>query len=119
MPRGKTGRIHLSKTLLARLKRVRALAMDVDGVLTDAGMYYSETGDELKKFNTRDGMGIKMLQAAGLVTAIITKEKTAIVERRGRKLTIPEVYQGVDDKLLAITRLAKKHRMSMDEIAYI
>src|SRR5947209_6575399 len=103
MPPGKPIKPARSKTLLPRLKRVRLLAMDVDGVLTDAGMYYSETGDELKKFNTRDGMGIKMLQAAGLVTAIITKEKTAIVERRGRKLTIPEVHQGVDDKLSAIT----------------
>ena len=119
MPRGKTGRIHLSKTLLARLKRVRALAMDVDGVLTDAGMYYSETGDELKKFNTRDGMGIKMLQAAGLLTAIITKEKTAIVERRGQKLAIPDVEQGVDDKLLALTQLAQKHGLSLEEVAYI
>src|SRR6266704_2818919 len=105
MPRGKTGRIHLSKTLLARLKRVRALAMDVDGVLTDAGMYYSEAGDELKKFNTRDGMGIKLLQTAGIVTAFVTKEKTAIVERRGRKLSVPEVHQGVDDKLTVIVGL--------------
>ena len=86
-------------TLLRKLKRVRLVAMDVDGVLTDAGMYYSESGDELKKFNTRDGMGIKMLQAAGLVTAFITREKTAIVERRGQKLAVPEVHQGVDDKL--------------------
>ena len=60
------------------------LAIDVDGVLTDAGMYYSESGDELRKFHTRDGMGIKMLQAVGFVTAVITKEKTAIVERWGR-----------------------------------
>src|SRR5881628_2192206 len=77
---------HTGKATLARLRRVRMLAMDVDGVLTDAGMYYTESGDELKKFNTRDGMGIKMLQAAGLVTAFITREKTAIVERRGQKL---------------------------------
>src|SRR2546426_2399187 len=78
-------------TILRKLKRVRLVAMDVDGVLTDAGMYYSESGDELKKFNTRDGMGIKMLQAAGFVTAFITREKTAIVERRGQKLAVPEV----------------------------
>src|SRR5438874_1604571 len=118
MPRGKTGS-HLSKTLPARLRPIRLLAMDVDGVLTDAGMYYSETGDELKKFNTRDGMGIKMLQAAGLLTAIITKEKTAIVERRGQKLAIPDVEQGVDDKLLALTRIAKRHGLSLEEVAYI
>jgi 3-deoxy-D-manno-octulosonate 8-phosphate phosphatase (KDO 8-P phosphatase) len=95
------------------------LAMDVDGVLTDAGMYYSESGDELKKFNTRDGMGIKMLQAVGVITAFVTKEKTAIVERRGQKLAVPEVHQGIDDKLTDLTRLARKHGLTFAQIAYI
>ena len=101
------------------LRRVRLVAMDVDGVLTDAGMYYSESGDELKKFNTRDGMGIKMLQAAGVVTAFITREKTAIVERRGQKLAVPEVHQGVEDKLTDLTRLARKHGLTLAQVAYI
>jgi YrbI family 3-deoxy-D-manno-octulosonate 8-phosphate phosphatase len=95
------------------------LAMDVDGVLTDAGMYYSESGDELKKFHTRDGMGIKMLQAAGIITAFITKEKTAIVERRGKKLAVPEVHQGVDDKLTDLTRLVRKYGLTLAQVAYI
>src|SRR3989442_6338423 len=110
---------HTGKATLARLRRVRMLAMDVDGVLTDAGMYYAESGDELKKFNPRDGMGIKMLQAAGLVTAFITREKTAIVERRGQKLAVPEVHQGVDDKLAVLTTLAKKYGLTLDKVAYI
>ena len=105
--------------LQARLRGVRLLAMDVDGVLTDAGMYYSESGDELKKFNTRDGMGIKMLQAAGLVTAFITREKTAIVERRGQKLAVPEVHQGVDDKRVVLATLASKYGLTLDQVAYI
>jgi 3-deoxy-D-manno-octulosonate 8-phosphate phosphatase (KDO 8-P phosphatase) len=95
------------------------LAMDVDGVLTDGGMYYSEMGDELKKFNTRDGMGIKMLQLAGIVTAFITKEKTAIVERRGRKLAVPEVHQAADDKLSVLTRVIEKYGLNLKEVAYI
>jgi 3-deoxy-D-manno-octulosonate 8-phosphate phosphatase (KDO 8-P phosphatase) len=95
------------------------LAMDVDGVLTDGGMYYSEMGDELKKFNTRDGMGIKMLQLAGIVTAFITKEKTAIVERRGRKLAVPEVHQAADDKLPVLTRVIEKYGLNLEEVAYI
>jgi YrbI family 3-deoxy-D-manno-octulosonate 8-phosphate phosphatase len=95
------------------------LAMDVDGVLTDAGMYYSESGDELKKFNTRDGMGIKLLQAAGFVTAFITKEKTAIVERRGQKLAVPEVHQGIDDKLTDLTHLARKYGLTLEQVAFI
>src|SRR2546425_9679693 len=81
-----------------RLKKISMLAMDVDGVLTDAGMYYTESGDELKKFTTRDGMGIKMLQAVGLITAFITREKTAIVERRGRKVARPPGHPGREDK---------------------
>lgn len=107
------------KRIKATLAHVRMLAMDVDGVLTDAGMYYTETGDELKKFNTRDGMGIKLLQAAGLVTAFITREKTAIVERRGRKLAVPEVHQGVEDKLIEITRVARKYGLTLAQVAYI
>ncbi len=95
------------------------LAMDVDGVLTDGGMYYSETGDELKKFNVRDGMGIKLLQAAGFVTAFITREKTAVVERRGQKLAVPEVHQGVDAKLADLTRLVRKHGLTLEQVAYI
>src|SRR5712692_6431905 len=120
MPRSKTSAPkRLGRALQSRLAHVRMLAMDVDGVLTDAGMYYSESGDELKKFNTRDGMGIKLLQAAGLITAFITREKTAIVERRGQKLAVPEVHQGVDDKLALLTTLAQKYGLSLDQVAYI
>jgi YrbI family 3-deoxy-D-manno-octulosonate 8-phosphate phosphatase len=120
MPRSKTPAPKtLSRSLQAGLGKVRMLAMDVDGVLTDAGMYYSESGDELKKFNTRDGMGIKMLQAAGIITAFITKEKTAIVERRGQRLAVPEVHQGIDDKLTDLTRLARKHGLTLAQVAYI
>ncbi len=120
MPRSKTqAPKRLGRALQARLRSVRMLAMDVDGVLTDAGMYYTESGDELKKFTTRDGMGIKLLQAAGLVTAFITREKTSIVERRGQKLAVPEVHQGVDDKLAVLTTLAKKYGLSLDQAAFI
>src|SRR2546427_3365043 len=120
MPRGKTQPpTRLGRALQVRLRRVQMVATDVDGVLTDAGMYYSESGEELKKFNTRDGMGIKLLQAAGLVTAFITREKTAIVERRGQKLAVPEVHQGIDDKLAMLTTLAQKYGLSLDQVAYI
>lgn len=102
-----------------KLRHVRMLAMDVDGVLTDGGMYYSEAGDELKKFNTRDGMGIKMLQFAGIITAFITKEKTAIVERRGAKLGVPEVHQGADDKLTVLRGLVEKYDLTLAQVAYI
>jgi YrbI family 3-deoxy-D-manno-octulosonate 8-phosphate phosphatase len=105
--------------LAATLKRIRLFATDVDGVLTDAGMYYSESGEELKKFNTRDGMGIKLLQRAGLITAIVTQERTKLVAWRGEKLMMPEVHQGVMDKLSLVREMAARHGLSMDEVAYI
>jgi YrbI family 3-deoxy-D-manno-octulosonate 8-phosphate phosphatase len=101
------------------LRGIRLFATDVDGVLTDAGMYYSETGDEWKKFNTRDGMGIKLLQKAGIVTAIITQESTKIVMRRAQKLTIPEVHQGAYDKLAVLKDLIARHGLTMKQVAYI
>ena len=76
------------------LQEIRLFATDVDGVLTDAGMYYAESGDEWKKFNTRDGMGIKLLQRAGIVTAIVTQERTKLVARRAEKLAIPDKWDG-------------------------
>lgn len=107
------------KALTAALKRIRLLASDVDGVLTDAGMYYSESGEELKKFNTRDGMGIKLLQRAGIITALVTQERTKLVARRAEKLMIPEVHQGVMDKLSLIREMAERLGLSMDDVAYI
>ncbi|MBD0315812.1 MAG: HAD hydrolase family protein [Nitrospiraceae bacterium] len=95
------------------------LATDVDGVLTDAGMYYSEYGDEWKKFNTRDGMGLKLLQKAGLITAIVTQERTKLVARRAEKLTIPELHQGVMDKLPVIRSMAERYGLTLRQVAYI
>lgn len=103
----------------SRLSDIRLFATDVDGVLTDAGMYYSESGDEWKKFNTRDGMGIKLLQRAGYVTAIVTQERTKIVARRAEKLAIPELHQGVMDKLTVIREMAGRHGLSLSQVAYI
>lgn len=101
------------------LRQIRIFATDVDGVLTDAGMYYSESGDEWKKFNTRDGMGIKLLQKAGLITAIVTQERTRLVARRAEKLAIPELHQGVMDKLSVIQEMATRHGLSLQHVAYI
>lgn len=107
------------KGLAGKLKGIRLFATDVDGVLTDGGMYYAESGDEWKKFNTRDGMGIKLLQRAGLLTAIVTQERTKLVARRAEKLAIPEVHQGVMDKLALVREMAARHGLTMAQVAYI
>lgn len=100
-------------------KKIKLFATDVDGVLTDAGMYYSENGDELKKFNTLDGKGIELLRNLGIKTAIITSENTKIVERRASKLKVDYLYQGIKDKLQVIEELCKKEKITLDEVAYI
>jgi YrbI family 3-deoxy-D-manno-octulosonate 8-phosphate phosphatase len=105
--------------LIERARKVRLVAMDVDGVLTDAGMYYTENGDELKKFNTRDGMGVALVREAGLKTAILTRESTKIVERRGAKMRIDHVFIGVTDKLSCMRELLTKLDLSLDQVAYI
>jgi 3-deoxy-D-manno-octulosonate 8-phosphate phosphatase (KDO 8-P phosphatase) len=101
------------------LGQIRLFATDVDGVLTDGGMYYAESGDEWKKFDTRDGMGIKLLQRAGIITAIVTQERTKLVARRAEKLAIPELHQGVMDKLSLIREMATRHGLTLSQVAYI
>ncbi len=114
---GKRGARRVS--LEQALKRIRLFATDVDGVLTDAGMYYAESGDEWKKFNTRDGMGLKLLQKAGIITAIVTQERTKLVARRAEKLAIPELHQGVLDKLSLVREMAARHGLTLSQVAYI
>jgi len=109
----------LAQSLRQHLKNIKLLITDVDGVMTDCGMYYSENGDELKKFNTRDGMAIQLLKEHGIKTAIITKENTKIVEQRAKKLKIDNVFQGIDDKIAVLESLKNKYGFDYSEIAYI
>jgi YrbI family 3-deoxy-D-manno-octulosonate 8-phosphate phosphatase len=111
--------VETSQDLLGKLARIKLLAMDVDGVLTDAGMYYSEHGDELKKFNTRDGKGIELLRHAGIKTAFITGEKTKLLERRAAKLKVDELCQGAKDKLSVLKEVMSRHGLTCEEVAYI
>lgn len=101
--------------------KIKLVLTDVDGVLTDAGMYYSEKGDELKKFNTHDGMGFKLLRERGIKTGIITSEKTRIVERRAKKLKADYLYQGMfgGDKLQSALDICKKENIALEDVAYI
>ena len=101
--------------------KIKLFLTDVDGVLTDGGMYYSEEGDELKKFNTRDGMAFQLLKEAGIKTGLITSENTKIVEKRAAKLKIDYVYQGKykGGKLQAAKDICEKEHISMSEVAYI
>lgn len=109
----------MKKTLLSRLRKIKILITDVDGVLTDGGAYYSDEGIELKKFSIRDGMGIVLLQKAGYRVAIVTTEKTKIVERRAERIRVADLYQGVVNKTEAIEDLLKNYSLTWEEAAFI
>ena len=102
-------------------KPIKLFLCDVDGTLTDGGMYYSENGDELKKFNTRDGMGFQLLREAGIKTGIITSEDTKIVENRAKKLKVDFLYQGKRNggKLAVAKEICEQLGITLDEVAYI
>lgn len=109
----------LSPDLRRIIKKLRILITDVDGVLTDGGMYYSDQGEAMKQFNTKDGMGLELIRKKGLKVAIMTKEKSDIVLQRAKKLKVDDVYINVEDKLELTKKLAAKHDIKMDEICYI
>lgn len=90
---------------LARARDLKLMIFDVDGVLTDGTLYYSERGEEMKAFNVRDGQGIKMLQQCGVEVALITARRSRAVELRAANLGIAHLYQGAEDKHQAYARL--------------
>lgn len=98
----------MDAALKERAAKIRMLILDVDGVLTDGRLYYDHAGSEMKAFNTRDGMGLKALQRAGIEVAVISGRKSGAVTHRMAQLGIRHVYQGREDKLdvfLEILRL--------------
>ncbi|NQX87898.1 MAG: HAD-IIIA family hydrolase [Halioglobus sp.] len=98
---------------------IRLLALDVDGVLTDGRLYFGNNGEELKAFNIKDGLGIKLLQHSGVQVAIITGRQSDIVARRARELGINEVIQGREDKREALMELCHHSAIHLKECAYM
>lgn len=98
---------------------IKLLALDVDGVLTDGRIGYGNDGEELKFFNIKDGLGIKLLQRAGVEIAIITGRDSNIVNRRAKELGIDAVIQGREDKLIALKELCADRELSLTQCAYM
>lgn len=99
--------------------KIKIFLSDVDGVLTDAGMYYTENGDEFKKFCTYDGMGLQLLQKTGVKVGILTSEDKALNRRRAKKLGLDFDFHGAKDKLQIVEDLCEKEQISLQEVAYI
>jgi N-acylneuraminate cytidylyltransferase len=101
------------------IKKIKLLISDVDGVLTDGGMYYSAKGDIQKKFHARDVMVIAILQINGIPTVIITKEKNEIVKKWTSKMKVDKLFQGIKKKETLLTKLCTSYNLNEENIAYI
>ena len=98
---------------------IKLIATDIDGVWTDGGMYYDNTGNELKKFHTYDSAGILFCKLNNIKTAIFTGESTEIVKRRAAKLKVDYLYQGVRNKLKSMEELCSELNIELKNVAYI
>ncbi|HMK74387.1 MAG TPA: HAD family hydrolase [Myxococcaceae bacterium] len=103
----------------ARAARIRLVLADCDGVLTDTGVYYSETGELMKRFSIRDGMGVERLRQAGIESGIISGERSPSIARRAEKLGIPHLLLGAKDKRAEVEELCARHGLRLAELAYI
>lgn len=101
------------------LSKIKLLALDVDGVLTDGGLTFTEDGKELKTFNAKDGQGIVCLNNAGFITVIITARKNGTVEHRAKNLKFTEFHQGVKFKLPVLEEILKKYDLTFENVAYM
>lgn len=104
---------------ISKAKKIRAVVFDVDGVLTNGGIIYTNNGDELKVFNVKDGQIIKHLKAHKILVGAITGRTSALVDRRCKELNLNFHYQNVNDKFAVYQEVLKKYQLRDEEVAYI
>lgn len=109
----------ISRDVIDRIKKIKLVILDIDGVMTDGHIIYSIYGDELKFFDVQDGFGITLLSRAGIKTVIITAKKSRIVKLRARDLKVAKAYQNAKVKLKAFEHAVKKFRVSPEEVCFI
>jgi 3-deoxy-D-manno-octulosonate 8-phosphate phosphatase (KDO 8-P phosphatase) len=109
----------LTPDLLTIFAQVKLLALDVDGVLTDGGLYYTESGEELKKFNVKDGLGLKQVIQAGIEVAFITTSSSSATLQRARKLGVSHVFLSVENKLEILQDLCQTLQIDLKQVAYV
>lgn len=101
------------------MNRVRLIAFDVDGTLTDGGVYFGPAGEEMKRFHIADGLGFRLARLAGLKTAVVSGRKSDAVTLRMQGLGVGDILQGVSDKRSAMQTLASRHDLQRDEMAFV
>ena len=105
--------------MMSQLKKIKVLAMDVDGVMTDGRIVYDGEGKELKFFDVQDGFGITLLNRTGIKSVIVTAKKSRIVKLRARDMKVARAYQGYSDKLKPFKKILKKFRVLPEEVCFI
>lgn len=111
--------VNFTEAVLARAKKIKVVIFDVDGVMTDGGLTIGDDGQEYKTFNSRDGLGMKLLKQTGVEMAIITGRTSQVVTQRAESTGIAHFYQGVDNKLEAFQDLVKKLNISPEQAAFM
>jgi len=109
----------MKKAFSEKCKKIKLVLTDVDGVLTDGGLYYTSKGDVMKKFHVRDGMGVTLLRNNNIDTIIITKEKTFMVKNWTKRMKIKKLYDGIIHKELLLPKICKEYNISPQQIAYL
>lgn len=111
--------MHTKSQIRQKCKKIKIVITDVDGVLTDGGRYYSVKGENLKKFDTRDGMGVNLLLRNDIKTIILTKEKSKITRRWAKEMNISYVYDGSIKKESALPKICKRFNLLPENLAFI
>jgi YrbI family 3-deoxy-D-manno-octulosonate 8-phosphate phosphatase len=109
----------MNSKIMNKMKNIKLVLTDVDGVLTDGGMYYSSKGDIMKKFFVRDGMGVTLLKKNGINTVIVTKEKNQIITQWFKKMKVKKLYDGVLDKGGILNKICVTFNVKPKEICYL
>ena len=112
-------RLENHDTVKDSIPSIKMFLTDCDGCLTDGGMYYTENGDEIKKFCSQDGMGFRLLHEKGILTGIVTGEKRELNRNRAKKLNLDIYEEGVKDKLSIIKKICQKYKIDLENIAYV
>ena len=109
----------MNQKIIKLCEKIKLVITDVDGVLTDGSMYYSDKGEIMKKFNTKDGMGVELLLKNNIKTVLMTKENSIIVKKRGKKMNVADTYINIKNKEHELEKICKIFDVKKNEIAYI
>ncbi len=111
--------MEIKQELIARAKKVKLLMLDVDGVLTDGRIVYDSSGRDMKFFDVHDGLGVYLLQKAGIPTVLVTAKGSRTIKPRARDMRVAEVYADISPKTAILDKVLRKYKVGIDEICFV